>query len=100
MQGENFGNASSCVAVCTHARTQVKILSDGTQELTTTVIDRLECELGTIATSFAPTRAMVGGGAIGVATGANLVIEEKTAHTLLLVLLFFLRLYYSHNRNT
>jgi hypothetical protein len=99
MQGEKIGNASYCVATRMHARTQVKILGDGTQELTTIVIDRLEDELGITATSFTPTKAVVGGGATGVGTGAALVAEEKTAHTLLLVLLF-LRLYYNHNKNT
>jgi len=47
-----------------------------------------------------PSRAMAGKGIARVTIRAAPVVEEKTAFTLLLVLLFFLHLYYSHNKNT
>jgi hypothetical protein len=62
--------------------------------------DRLQEELGVIAASFALAGAMGGGGAVGVATQAAPIVEEKTTFTLLLVLLLFLRLYCSYNKNT
>ncbi len=76
----------------------MKILGDGTHELT--VMNRLQDELGVIVASFAPVGAMARRGAVGVATRAAFVVEEKTVHMLLLVLLLFLRLYYNHNRKT
>ncbi len=56
--------------------------------------------LGVTTASFALARAVARGGVAEVATRATLVVEEKMVLTLLLVLLLFLRLYYSHNRNT
>jgi hypothetical protein len=43
---------------------------------------------------------MAGTGVAKVTIRATTVVEEKTAFTLLLVLLLFLHLYYSHNKNT
>ncbi|CAM6010219.1 unnamed protein product [Sphagnum balticum] len=59
-----------CLLLCynTHAHTQVKILGDGTQNLTTVVTNRLLNELGITTTSFAPTGAVAGGGVVGVVT--------------------------------
>jgi hypothetical protein len=48
----------------THTHAQVKILGDGTQELTTTVRNRLSHALGVTATSFASTGAVAKGGAV------------------------------------
>ncbi len=47
-----------------------------------------------------PSRTMAGTGVAKVTIRATTVVEEKTAFTLLLVLLLFLHLYYSHNKNT
>ncbi len=82
-------------------RAQVKILGDGTQELTTIVTNRLQDELGVTTASVAPTRAMVGRGGARVATRIAPIVEKKLiVCTLLLNLLLFLRLYYNHNKNT
>ncbi len=89
---------SFCATTCTHA--QVRILGDGTQELTTPMTDRLEKEVGITIVSFAPAGIMAGKGAMGVVTRVILVVEEKMALMLLLVLLIFPHLYYSHNMNT
>jgi hypothetical protein len=78
----------------------VTILGDSTQELTTTVTDMLQDELGMTTTSFSPIGTVVGGGTTEVAIGITHVVEEKTMHTLLLIFLLFLFLYYSHNMNT
>jgi hypothetical protein len=78
----------------------VRILGDGTHEFTTLVTDKLQEELGVTTASFAPTGTMVGGGATEVATRTVPIVEEETELTLLLVLLLFLCLYCSHNRNT
>lgn len=70
VRGGNFGNASSCVIARMHAHThvQVKILGDVTQELTIAMINKLSHELNITTTSFAPTRVVVRGGAVEVAT--------------------------------
>jgi hypothetical protein len=62
--------------------------------------DRLEKEVGITIVSFAPAGIMAGKGAMGVVTRVILVVEEKMALMLLLVLLIFPHLYYSHNMNT
>jgi hypothetical protein len=46
----------------------VKILGDGTEELTTAMRNKLSHELGVIAASFAPTGVVARGGAVGVVT--------------------------------
>jgi hypothetical protein len=61
-------------------------------------LGKLQEELGVTAISFVHVGAVARGG-VGVATKATLVVEEKTAFTLLLVLLLFLCLYYSYNTN-
>jgi hypothetical protein len=48
--------------------------------------DKLPEELGAIATSFAPTRAMARGGVAGVTIEVAFVVEEKMTFTLLLVM--------------
>jgi hypothetical protein len=52
----------------THTHVQVKIVGDGTQELTTTMTNKLPDELGIATASFAPTGAVAGGGTVRVAT--------------------------------
>jgi hypothetical protein len=51
-----------------HTHVQVKILGDVTQELTIAMINKLSHELNITTTSFAPTRVVVRGGAVEVAT--------------------------------
>jgi hypothetical protein len=50
-----------------HAHSQVKILGDVTQELTTIATNKLSHELGITTISFAPTGTVVRGGVAGVA---------------------------------
>lgn len=57
---------------------------------------------GVTATSFAPARVVVGGGAIKVITGLIPIVEEKMTLMLLLILLFFstlvLQLQHEHKK--
>jgi hypothetical protein len=78
----------------------VSILSDGTQELTIDVTKRLQEKLGITTASFAPARAVAGGGGAKVSTRVAPIVEKKMALKLLLVFLLFLHLYCNHNRNT
>jgi hypothetical protein len=78
----------------------VSILGDGTQELTIDVTDRLQEKLGITTASFTPAKLVARGGGAKVSTKATPIVEKKTAFTLLLVVLLFLRLYCNHNRNT
>ncbi len=48
--------------------------------------DRLQKELGITIVSFTIVGTMVGGGAVGVAIEAILIVEEKTTFMLLLVM--------------
>jgi hypothetical protein len=50
--------------------------------------------------SFAHAGAVAREGATEVAVGIVLIVEEKMTLTLLIVLLFFLCLYCSYNKNT